>query len=120
MTKKNNNIYKSLLAVLSIGTTLVGWSLLAKKKMDANNLSMEVTSTTDIADAESLNQSLPPVPTVAALVDYAGVEGGEIELDLEPIPVVIDPGPRQTIYQQAPGSSSPQSNQPVTSSGSSS
>ncbi|MBN1264063.1 MAG: hypothetical protein JXA25_01125 [Anaerolineales bacterium] len=119
MTENGKSSLKPMLAVVTLGTTLGGWGLLAKNQMDKAAVSMESLPTTSVSETQLLTENLPPIPTVAALIEYAAADQSEISLDMEPVPVVVDPGPRQQVFQQAPASSSPQPRQPVTSSGSS-
>jgi hypothetical protein len=126
MTKRNGSIRNPWLMALSLGVTVGGWALLGNQMLSQKPSTTIPVTPGSLTASQSVTVVLPPVPTVIALRAYATASTGVgTDLNLPPVPVVIEPLPRPQIVQapsapapQAPSAPKPQA-PPVANTGSS-
>ena len=126
MTKRSGSIRNPWLTALSLGVTVGGWALLGGQMMEQKPSTTTPVTPEPTVERQSVTVVLPPVPTVVALRAYATVSTGVgTDLNLAPVPVVVEPPPRPQIIVQAPSApaqapqSAPSAPAPVTNTGSS-
>ena len=89
--------------------------MLARQDFAAVDSQTAQTQSTPRRVVKAVSQTLPPVPTVEALMAYAspGTGSAPPETDLSSVPVVIVPQPQSPQVVQAPASQPPAAAAPV-------